>query len=167
MARSHGGAFTVDSEPGRGTTFRLYLPLLEAEDRMTEDADEEGLAEGSGVTVLLADDNQAVLKIVQAVLERLGYKVIQATDGEQAVALYREHRAEIGLVILDVVMPRMGGIEASKAIRALDAEAKIMFMTGYDPSQQFNTEDMAAEEVVLKPFKVAAFSQLVKSVLER
>ena len=166
-AQSHGGAVTVDSKPGRGTTIRLYLPLLAAENGMAEDAGEEALAEGSGATVLLADDNQAVLKIVQAVLERLGYKVIQATDGEQAVALYREHRAEIGLVILDVVMPRMGGIEASKAIRALDAEAKIMFMTGYDPSQQFNTEDMAAEEVVLKPFKVSALSQLVKSVLER
>jgi CheY-like chemotaxis protein len=128
---------------------------------------EEAPAEGDGGTVLLADDNQAVLKIVQAVLERLGYEVIQAMDGKQAVAMYKEQRARIRLVILDVVMPSMGGIAAAQAIRTLDADAKIIFMTGYDPNQQFNGDDMVGEEVVLKPFKVGAFSQLVKAALER
>jgi len=167
-AQSHGGVVTVDSEPGKGTTIRLHLPLLATAEGMEEGAgEEEAPAEGEGATVLLADDNQAVLKIVQAVLERLGYRVIQATDGEQAVALYREHRESIRLVILDVVMPRMGGLEAARMIRAIEPEAKIVFMTGYDPGQQFNTGEMAEEEVVMKPFKVAAFSQLIKSVLER
>jgi len=166
--QSHSGTIMVESAPGKGSSFHLYLPLLKRSVEVPVTTQpKELIAHGSAATILLADDDEVVLSAVEAVLKHLGYKVILATDGLKAVELYRAHHADIELVILDIVMPGMGGIEAHKTIRVLNPSVKTIFLTGYDPSQQINSEEMTSETVVMKPFKISAFSQLIQSILER
>lgn len=165
-AQSHGGAITAESKPGVGTNIRLYLPLIESRTVHAMSKPEEVVAEGSGATILLADDNEEVLEMATAVLEDLGYSIVAASDGAKAVDLYKAHRDVIQLAILDVVMPKMDGIEASKAIREINPTAKVIFLTGYEPNQEFNDQEMSTETIMMKPFKVTTFSQLVKATIE-
>jgi len=167
-AQSHGGIITVESEPGKGSSMQLYLPLLKSDlQHPVIKKTEELVARGTGTTVLVVDDDKMVLETIATVLKSLGYNVLLAADGLQAVETYQHHQRDIELVILDIVMPKMGGLEACKKIRGINPTAKVIFLTGYDPSQQLNSQGMASsEKVVMKPFQIAEFSQLLKSTLE-
>ncbi|HKI60268.1 MAG TPA: response regulator, partial [Mariprofundaceae bacterium] len=116
-------------------------------------------------TVLLADDDEAVLDTVATILKRLGCKVLVATDGLSAVETFKTHHTEIELVLLDVVMPKMGGIDAFKKIRKMSPSMKVIFLTGYDSHQRLSSQEMGIEKVITKPFNVSKFSCLLNSVL--
>jgi two-component system NtrC family sensor kinase len=130
IVKQHHGQISVYSEPGRGTTFRIYLPL-------TADAPAEAVAataapaRGGSETVLLAEDDENVRGLAVAVLEQAGYRVLAAVDGEDAVELFRKHQNDVALCLFDVVMPRQSGKEAFEQIRALRPGARVVFMSGY------------------------------------
>jgi PAS domain S-box-containing protein len=131
IVRGHGAAVTIATEPGRGTTLRVLFPaggVREAESATGVGAG--GLASGSG-TVLLVDDDESVRLPAHAMLERLGYQVIEAQDGRQAVARFAEGRAAIRCVLLDLSMPHMDGEETCRALRRLDPAVRVVISSGY------------------------------------
>lgn len=163
--QSHNGAITIESGK-TGTTFNIYLPLINPS--ATEFAELKPIQElpGNGETILLVDDDQQMLTTSRDVLESLNYQVITAQDGHEAVETYQKHQNEIDLVILDVVMPKMGGKEACEAIRALNPEAKVLFATGYDRSNILDDSVLANMLVINKPFLVSKLSQSLRGLLE-
>jgi PAS domain S-box-containing protein len=130
IVKQHHGQISVYSEPGRGTTFRIYLPLTG--DAVVEQPVAATTAVRGGTeTVLLAEDNADVRTLARSVLASAGYRVLEARDGREAVRLFGEHRDEIGLCLFDVVMPHLSGKDAFDAIRELAPGVRGIFMSGY------------------------------------
>ena len=165
--QSHHGVIEVRSEVGRGATFYMYLPLFETDvlEKPIDKSEEEVAFASNQNTVLVVDDNAEVLRVVSSVMSQLGYEVIQANDGLEAVEVFNERHDEISLVILDIVMPKMNGIEVRKVIREKDAKTKVLFLTGYDPEQHENFNELHTEEIMMKPFRISELSQKVKELL--
>ena len=130
IVKQHNGYIEVQSEPGAGTTFRVYLPLVAARSAQTE-APRPGPMTGGSETILLAEDDVQVRSMTKSVLEEFGYRVIEAEDGEQAVLNFRDNLEEIRLVMLDVIMPKKNGKEAYDEIRRIAPGVKVLFTSGY------------------------------------
>ena len=138
IVRGHRGAITVHTEPGKGTIFRVLFPCSEQPVQVAANRGAEAAAwRGSG-TVLLVDDEPAVLKIGTRMLETLGFDVLTAVDGIEAVELYQQRKDEIAVVLLDVTMPRMGGEEAFEEIRKIKGDAIIILSSGYEEQEVVN-----------------------------
>ncbi len=165
--KSHGGIITIESDLPCGTQFNVLLPLLAAEQtEMPADHSNERLLRGTE-TILVVDDEPSVVETTRAVLQSLGYTVLIAGNGQEAVALYQSQQHNIDLLIMDVVMPELSGIEAAKAIRQLNPQVKIIFATGYDRSNSLDGKAaMHSETVISKPFSAGSISRLIRSVLE-
>jgi len=162
--KTHHGFFDVESVEGAGSTFHLYFPLLQVEERVVTPQQDKVYLEGHGELILLADDEQHIIETGQAVLEELGYRVLIARDGQQAVELFEAHSEDIDLCIFDVVMPVLDGDKAAKCIRLLNHDVKIIFATGYD---QKRLENIAHEVILTKPFSIEDMSRVVREILDR
>jgi CheY-like chemotaxis protein len=165
IARQCSGGVHVYSEPGKGSTFRIYFPLCESSaDQL---AAHPATATPTGAeTVLLAEDEGAVRDLVCQHLEDLGYKVITAADGAQALKTARQHIETIDIVLTDVVMPEMGGYALSKALRELRPEIKVVLMTGYAEGMLTEEARAAGLEVLSKPFSRRSLAQKIREVLD-
>ena len=130
IVKQHNGYITCNSRLGQGTTFSVYLPLAEERPDALKKG-ETAVFKGDGETILIAEDDQAVRKMVSELIEFFGYTVIEAIDGEDAVAKYRENAGKIGLVITDVVMPGKNGREAVEEIKKINPEVRVLFTSGY------------------------------------
>ena len=168
--KTHGGLVHVESsqDENRGTVVQVYLPLLAAGESVNLTAGNDEVVDGHGETILLVDDNETVLETGRDVLEGMGYKVLTAEDGLQAIEIYRSHMAEIDLIILDVVMPNLGGVEALKAIRDFNPDVKAIFATGYDKLSTLSADKhKITEKVISKPFTISILSQAIRQVLDK
>lgn len=131
IVKQHGGHIAAHSEQGKGTTIRIYLPMADNEPAAQAGIEEPVRPPMGSETVLVVEDDNEVRVLHRAVLETFGYRVIEAVDGEDAVAQFIRHRNEIDLVIMDVVMPRMNGRQAHGEIVSLRPDTKVLFMSGY------------------------------------
>jgi two-component system cell cycle sensor histidine kinase/response regulator CckA len=129
--RQHGGYINVYSEVGRGTVFKLYLPLIQEETGRMDHMPQELAAPGGSETLLVVEDNEDVRKTTAAILENFGYRVIEAADGEEAIARFMASADSISLAILDVIMPKMSGKEVYDALRKVRPDLKVLFTSGY------------------------------------
>ena len=168
IVKRHGGFISVASEDGRGTTFSVHLPRVEA----VSDAQIPALlgrqAPGGNETVLLVEDNGPVRSLLSQVLTARGYRVIEAIDGEEGVAQFRRHQDDIALVILDVIMPRKNGGDAFEEIRAIRNDVLAIFISGYTGDiidRQRIRQDGA--NFLMKPIMPEKLLSLVREVLVR
>jgi len=162
--KTHQGFVNVESRKGKGSNFHIYLPLLEKEDSDSDCSEHQPLAEqGQGETILFADDQPQVLETGKEVLESLGYQVLTATNGQQAVGIFEAHATDIDLCILDIIMPVMDGSRAAQHIRQIKPDVKIIFSTGYDKLNQSNMDN---ETVISKPFPIEEMSRLIRQKLD-
>jgi len=162
--KSHNGFVEVDSKQGKGTSFHLYFPLLNTQQSSDDIQDAGGVVEGKGECILLADDEAQVRDTGREVLTSLGYRVLAADDGQQALELFKAHADEVDLCIFDIVMPEMGGAEAVRRIRRIKPGVKIIFSTGYDKHLQ---TDVEKETVLNKPFAIEKMSHVIRQKLDQ
>ncbi len=166
IVKQHGGFVDVSSKPGQGTQFKVYLPLV-SEWIKAEKAPSQEVVGGSE-TILIAEDEAALRDITAHILKTLGYKVFSASDGVEAVALFKENAQEIDIVVLDVAMPGMNGRETYREIQAIQAGIPVLFMTGYSlDSVQTNFIREEGFDVIQKPFTLASLGKKVREVLHK
>lgn len=130
VVRQNKGFIDCSSEPGKGTSFMIYLPLTEVEVKEITKKEPATIARGTE-TILVAEDDESLRRLYQSVLQELGYTVIVVSDGEEAVARFRESRVHVDLLILDMVMPKKNGMEAYEAIQQVKPGIKALFVSGY------------------------------------
>ncbi|NWF36093.1 CBS domain-containing protein [Mariprofundus sp. KV] len=164
---NHHGVIEVDSCEGQGTSFHIYLPLVKEAGRSQQLEKAFETIKGHGETILLVDDEERVREVGEAVLTSLNYQVLTATDGETAVQLFREKCETIDLVILDLVMPRLGGGEAARRMQEIRSDVPVIFATAYDREEAMASTTLPEScTLLLKPYQVGEMSQVIRSKLE-
>jgi PAS domain S-box-containing protein len=165
IIKGHNGSIGILSRPGSGTTFTLRFALARETDAPSGE-DKGALVYGNGECILLVDDEADILRAMQGLLKKLNYRPIFAENGLQAVNLYAEWRPEV--VLMDVNMPGIDGMECAQRILDLDAEARIVMFSGYEPSQR-KLPDLLERKLVkgylTKPADIAELSQFLAKVL--
>ena len=168
IVQNHGGMIQVSSTKGQGTTFEVYLPASDEPDQGESlEINQQRIEYGHG-TVLLVDDEEMVLEVGRMMLETLGYRVRIARSGKEAVDLYDKEREEIDLIILDMIMPGMGGGETFDRLKAIEPKVIVLLSSGYSINGQA-TEIMnrGCRGFIQKPFAMETLSQKVKKALDR
>ncbi len=166
IIRQHEGYIDVDTEVGKGTTFHIYLPSTGAEEESVEEKVSATLLQGQGERILLVEDDENLREAGQSILESLGYRVLTAANGREALTIY-EAEGGSDLVITDIVMPEMGGKELAQRLGRADPNLKVLGITGY-------ATEKAAEElkvlgfldVIRKPFDIEILAQVVRRALD-
>jgi len=165
----HHGFIEVESIEGEGSTFHVYIPLLETGDFASVSLQEngKGIAErGKNELILLVDDEELILEMGEEVLKTLGYRVLKASNGLEAIDIFIANQNEISLIITDIVMPRLGGVQAVERIRELRPDVKIIFSTGYDKNLSFPKKILSGDDLVLsKPYDISVLSKTIKDKL--
>ncbi|TLS74469.1 response regulator [Mariprofundus erugo] len=162
--KMHRGFVEAENNAEGGATFHIYVPLVQAADEVSAGpVFAEPVMTGQGEKILLVDNQRDIVEPVRELLEMIGYTVQVAIDGREAIELFSGQPSSIDLVIMDLVMPSVGGVEAAQAMRMVDPDAKIIFFTGYDAEVR---HDVEGEIVLAKPFTIEALSRLIRSELD-
>ena len=166
IIKQHNGSVEVESEIGRGTTFRIYLPAIKAETGEIP-SPEFSLIEGGTETILVAEDDETVRKLTCSMLQQVGYTVIQAADGEEAVNKFMANRDQVGMLLLDVIMPKKNGKEVYDKIRIFKPDVKVLFLSGYtaDIIHQKGLLDSGLN-YILKPVHMIDLLKKIRMVLD-
>ncbi len=167
IVKSHSGYIICDSDVGSGTTFKIYLPIIEEATDEDLGDEPEAIPEGGTETILLVDDESYIRDLGKKMLTRFGYTVLTAVDGESALALYREKRAHISLVILDLSMPGMGGERCLEELLRADPGAKVVIASGYAADEpKVKVMKTGACGFVGKPYDMKKLLEVIREVID-
>jgi len=168
IVKQNNGFVNAYSEPGKGTTFKIYLPRYQGETTRETSTGSEETPKGLGETILLVEDDPGILEVVRMMLEGLGYAVLTANGPDEAMATAREHTGRIHLLMTDVVMPRMNGNDLAEQVMKIRPETGTLFMSGY-------TANAIAHHGILnegvhfieKPFMSDSLARKVREALDK
>ena len=166
IVKQHGGFMDVYSQPGKGTTFKVYFPSVEKADAVVQK--EQSFIMTGNETVLIIEDDDEFRKVESAILEKLGYKVYMAPDGIEGIEIFKAKENEINLVILDLIMPKMNGWETLSEMRKIKPTIPSLFVTGYGLDgayMKYIPEE--GVDILQKPFSFDAMSQKVREIMDR
>jgi CheY-like chemotaxis protein len=166
IIRNHDGWITVDSELNKGTIIRIYLPAIEAEviekETIVESATEIPKGEG---TILIIEDEEMVMNVIRAVLERLGYRMLEAKTGREAVEIAKTFDGDIDLALLDIKLPDIQGDKVYPLIMEARPNLKVIVCSGYSIDTARGILDAGAQDFIQKPFSVKELSQKLRKIL--
>jgi CheY-like chemotaxis protein len=166
IIKNHSGIIIVESEPGRGSTFNIYLPASEKRAEEINALDEKIF---KGIeTVLLIDDEESILEVGKDLLEKLGYKVFIANSGAEALEIYEKLSATINIVVLDMIMPGMSGGETFDRLKQANPKLKALLSSGYSiDGQATEILKRGCNGFIQKPFKVDEISRKLREILDK
>ncbi|MFZ2631088.1 MAG: PAS domain S-box protein [Desulfosalsimonadaceae bacterium] len=165
IIKNHDGFITVYSEKGKGATFNIFLPAS-SKAAATETIFDQEIIEGKGA-VLLIDDEQMVLTVAEEMIRALGYEVTVASDGQKGMNIYRENHDRIDMVILDLIMPGMGGAEAFDHLKAINPDVKVLLSSGYSINGQASAiMKRGCSGFIQKPFSIQELSRKISEVMK-
>ena len=167
IVKQSGGFIWVYSEPGQGSTFKVYLPAVRDAAPSGKSVPKELRPAGGPETVLLVEDEDALRFMVREVLSAAGYNVLEATEGDEALKIARRHERAIDLMLTDIVMPRMNGQELAQKLEGLHPETRVLFMSGYTGAVVVRHGILSSDEMFIqKPFNPSALMKKVREILD-
>jgi CheY-like chemotaxis protein len=167
IVKQSKGNIWVYSEPGKGTTFKIYLPRVEKDAVEKEEVEATAESLTGSETILVVEDNDMVLGLAQTILQHYGYSVLTAQDGEEAIKVSKEHDGPIDLMLTDVVMPKMSGKEVAERLNALRPDMKVLYMSGYTGNAIVHHGVLDREmRFIQKPFTTESLARKVREVLD-
>jgi CheY-like chemotaxis protein len=166
IVQNHDGAIAASSSEGQGATFTIYLP---SSDKPVElDPGLNHATIGGTETILLVDDEKMILGVGRGMLERIGYTVLTADSGHEALAIYTDNKDTIDLVVLDMVMPDMNGDETFDRLKTVNSDIKVLLSSGYSiEGQAAKILKRGCSGFIQKPFNMKAFSKKVREILDK
>ena len=167
IVQQHKGFIKVSSEQGEGTTFTIYLPIIDDRPAVWFEKAVPAPPAAGTETILVAEDDPSVRNLVDMVLTKFGYQVILAEDGQEVVDSFLANRDKIGLILMDIIMPKKNGIEAFAEIKKMQPEVKVLFTSGYTSDFIQSRGMQAGVELLMKPVQPVELLRRVREVLER
>ena len=165
IIKNHGGFINVYSEKGHGTTFNIYLPSSEKE-VIEENKPVEDTLRGTE-TVLFVDDEDMIIEVAEELFDQLGYEVLTAGSGKEAIEIFEEKKRHIDIVLLDMIMPNMSGGDTYDRMKAIDPDIKVLLSSGYSINgQATEIMDRGCNGFIQKPFKMKELSQKLRGILD-
>jgi CheY-like chemotaxis protein len=168
IAKSHDGFVKVYSEPGKGTTFKVYLPAMEiSSEARKQPSRNVSLPRGNGETVLVVDDEAAILSITSQTLQAFGYRVLTATDGADALAVFVQHKNEIAVVLTDMMMPIMDGAATIHALMRINPTVKIIAVSGLNAyGGVVKASGTGIKHFLTKPYSAETLLEALRAILD-
>lgn len=168
IAQQHGGFVDVESTPGVGSTFRVYLPISTVPRLRRQKTEDVTQVEGGSETLLVAEDHDGLRQLAYEILTNLGYRVLLAADGEKALEEFNNHSPDISLAILDVMLPKLSGTEVYARISATKPDLPVIFATGYsaDMAMLRQAQDYGLP-VLQKPYTARVLARKIREILDQ